>query len=133
MGGDVCIKLICFVFCLCSWILHQLLPALQALLCIMKSIIAGASLLGLATAFPHQSHGYDGSPTVSVKNGTIAGLHSTTYNEDYFLGIPFAQPPVNELRFRNPQSYNSSYDGVFQATEYAPECYGYGVSSSQKP
>lgn len=124
-------ELICFVFCLCSWILHQLLTALEALSRYMKSFITGAGLLGLATAVPNQSRVHGGSPTVSVKNGTISGLHSTTYNEDYFLGIPFAQPPVNELRFRNPQSYNSSYNGVLQATEYAPECYGYGVSSSE--
>jgi carboxylesterase type B len=35
-----------------------------------------------------------------VKNGTISGVHSSTYNEDYFLGIPYAQPPVNGLRFQ---------------------------------
>ncbi|KAI5362182.1 putative carboxylesterase, type B, carboxylesterase type B, active, alpha/Beta hydrolase [Septoria linicola] len=67
-----------------------------------------------------------GAPTVTVKNGTIAGVHKSNYNQDYFLGIPFAQPPIGQLRFRNPQSINASYDGVLQATEYAPECYGYG-------
>lgn len=94
----------------------------------MKSIFLGAGLLGLVCAIPHSGHGYSGTPKVTVKNGTIEGVHSNAYNEDYFLGIPFAQPPVEELRFRNPRSLNTSFDGILKATEYAPECYGYGVS-----
>ena len=131
MGCDVCIKLVYLNFCLCSWILRQPLLALEVLFCNMKSIIAGAGLLSLVAAAPSQAPGYGGSPKVTVKNGTIEGLHSTTYNEDYFLGIPFAQPPVDDLRFRNPQSISSSFDGVLQATEYAPACYGYGVRISR--
>ncbi|KAF2162880.1 hypothetical protein M409DRAFT_68850 [Zasmidium cellare ATCC 36951] len=92
----------------------------------MKSFIAGAGLLGLVATAPNPAPGYGGSPKVTVKNGTIEGLHSATYNEDYFLGIPFAQPPVEDLRFRNPRSINTSFDGVLQAIEYAPACYGYG-------
>ena len=38
----------------------------------------------------------------------------------------FAQPPVGELRFRNPQSINSTYNSTLEATSYAPECVGYG-------
>ncbi|KXT06800.1 hypothetical protein AC578_7089 [Pseudocercospora eumusae] len=98
---------------------------------IMKSLLAATGLLGIASAVPRTQTSYRrqasyGTPTVTVKNGTIAGVHSSTYNEDYFLGIPFAQPPLGELRFRNPQSINTSFDGTLEATEYAPECYGYG-------
>lgn len=67
-----------------------------------------------------------GAPTVSVKNGTIAGSHSSTYNQDFFLGVPFAQPPIDELRFRIPQSINTTFDGTLEATKYAPSCVGYG-------
>ncbi|KAK5110354.1 hypothetical protein LTR62_006062 [Meristemomyces frigidus] len=67
-----------------------------------------------------------GVPTVQVKNGTISGVHSSAYNEDFFLGVPFAQPPVGELRFRNPQSINQTFDGTYEATSYAPSCVGYG-------
>lgn len=67
-----------------------------------------------------------GAPTVTVTNGTISGLHSDTYNQDFFLGIPYAQPPVGPLRFMNPQSINSTYPSTLEATEYAPECVGYG-------
>ena len=53
---------------------------------------------------------YSGTPTVTVKNETISGRHSTTYNTDEFLGIPYAQPPVDQLRFRVPQSLNTTFD-----------------------
>lgn len=31
------------------------------------------------------------SPTVSVKNGTYAGVYSPQYDQDFFLGMPYAQ------------------------------------------
>lgn len=68
-------------------------------------------------------------PTVSIRNGTLSGRYSSQYQQDYFLGVPFAQPPVGALRFRIPQSLNSTFDGTYEATEYASECYDYGVSA----
>lgn len=35
------------------------------------------------------------SPTVTVKNGTYGGVYSPQYDQDFFLGIPYAQ--VGEL------------------------------------
>jgi hypothetical protein len=66
-------------------------------------------------------------PTVSVENGTYEGVYSNTYDQDLFLGIPFAQPPLGSLRFHQPVSLNTSWDGLKKATEYYPECVGYGV------
>ena len=68
-------------------------------------------------------------PTVTIKNGTYAGEYNAFYGEDYFLGMPYAQPPLGELRLNNPQSLNTSFSGVKQATAYYPQCVGYGVSS----
>lgn len=83
------------------------------------------SVLGLAV---RQSNG---APSVSVKNGTIVGLHNPTYNEDLFLGIPFAQPPLGDLRLQLPQPINTSWTQPLQATKYYPECIGYGVSQME--
>jgi hypothetical protein len=68
------------------------------------------------------------TPTVRVKNGTIAGVHSPSYNQDLFLGVPFAQPPLGDLRFRQAQSLNATWKGSRDAKHYATHCVGYGVS-----
>ncbi|KAH7491184.1 Lipase 1 [Phytophthora ramorum] len=66
------------------------------------------------------------SPTVTVKNGSYYGVYQDTYDQDLFLGMPYAQPPVGDLRFRNPEPLNSTWSDSKNATEYSPECYGYG-------
>ena len=67
------------------------------------------------------------APIVRVKNGTLEGVHAPAYHQDYFLGIPYAQPPVNNLRFRQSQSLNTSWPGVRAAKEFQKLCVGYGV------
>ncbi|KAI1875938.1 uncharacterized protein JN550_001434 [Neoarthrinium moseri] len=67
----------------------------------------------------------NGAPVVSLTNGTYNGRYSAEYDQDFFLGIPFAQPPVGSLRFVAPQPLNSTFD-TRNATEYGPECIGYG-------
>lgn len=71
-----------------------------------------------------------GAPAVTVKNGTYNGVYQPTYNQDLFLGMPFAQSPVGDLRLQLPQSLNESWSDARQATQYYPECVGYGVSSA---
>ncbi|KAH9871832.1 hypothetical protein J1614_006089 [Plenodomus biglobosus] len=83
--------------------------------------VASALFLGLASCLP-----YHAAPTANVKNGTYYGVHSAAYNQDFFLGMPYAQPPVGNLRFRNPASLESSWDEAKAATQYSSECYGYG-------
>jgi hypothetical protein len=56
-----------------------------------------------------------------IKNGTVNGAYLPTFDQDAFLGVPFAQPPVGDLRLRRPQSLNTSFaGGVYEATEYSP-------------
>jgi carboxylesterase type B len=61
------------------------------------------------------------APTAHVKNGSYVGVHSTEYNQDYFLGVPFAQPPVGALRYRTPASLNQSWTDARPATAYSTE------------
>ena len=65
------------------------------------------------------------APQAETTNGTLTGLHNTFYNQDIFLGIPYALPPVGNLRFRVPASYNRTYKN-FEATQHSPSCVGYG-------
>ncbi|KAJ4288146.1 hypothetical protein N0V90_012163 [Kalmusia sp. IMI 367209] len=70
------------------------------------------------------------TPITRVKNGTLAGFYSETYNQDYFLGIPYAQPPVENLRFRQAQSLKTGWKGVRDAKEFQKLCVGYGLDQT---
>ncbi|KAJ7137650.1 alpha/beta-hydrolase [Mycena filopes] len=61
-------------------------------------------------------------PSVTIKNGTVRGVALPQFNQTLFLGIPYAQPPVGDLRLRPPRSINSSF-GVLDATAYGPHCW----------
>ncbi|KAF4315054.1 hypothetical protein BBO99_00005859 [Phytophthora kernoviae] len=65
-------------------------------------------------------------PTVTTKNGSYYGVYQPTFDQDMFLGMPYAQPPVGNLRFRNPEPLNTTWSDAKNATEYSPMCYGYG-------
>ncbi|TIA77138.1 lipase 2 [Aureobasidium pullulans] len=95
----------------------------------MKVLASGFLLLNTASAAATKRYNaYHGAavPTVQVKNGTYTGYYAAAYNTDNFLGMPYAQPPIGDLRFRIPQSLNSTWSGSKNATECSPECIGYG-------
>ncbi|KAJ7610509.1 alpha/beta-hydrolase [Roridomyces roridus] len=61
-------------------------------------------------------------PTVTIKNGTLHGVDLPQFNQTAFLGIPYAQPPIGDLRLRPPRSINASF-GNLDATAYGPHCW----------
>lgn len=66
-------------------------------------------------------------PTVTVANATLVGTKLPTFSQDFFGGVPYAQPPIGDLRLRLPISINSSYmNGTFDASDYGPACPGHG-------
>lgn len=101
---------------------------LRVLLATMKaSILVISALLCTSDAAPAPSHHWDG-PVAHLKNGTYIGNHLDSYNQDVFLGIPFAQPPVGDLRFSNPVPFDEQWDGSHDAKAYSPACVGYGTA-----
>lgn len=50
------------------------------------------------------------SPVASTKNGTVIGTYNANYDQDMFLGIPYATPPVGNMRYRQPQPVNETWD-----------------------
>ncbi|KDQ62130.1 hypothetical protein JAAARDRAFT_203342 [Jaapia argillacea MUCL 33604] len=58
-------------------------------------------------------------PTVTLDNATFIGVSAGTVSK--FLGIPFAQPPVGNLRFQLPQSL-PAYNGTYSAIAFGPSC-----------
>src|ERR1700682_5349583 len=66
-----------------------------------------------------------GSLCAQVEVHTEAGLVAGTNDADgkvvIFKGIPFAAPPVGELRWREPQPV-ARWEGVRKATEFGARC-----------
>jgi para-nitrobenzyl esterase len=76
-------------------------------------VLAGADGTGAAA----EKH-----PRVVLQDGVLAGTQfgpSTRYAD--FLGIPYAAPPVGNLRWRPPQP-PARWRGLRQATRYGPAC-----------
>jgi para-nitrobenzyl esterase len=59
------------------------------------------------------------SPVVETKEGRVQGFIANGVNE--FLGIPYAEPPVGNLRWRPPKD-RAPWTDVRNATEFAPIC-----------
>ncbi|PWY92122.1 carboxyesterase [Aspergillus heteromorphus CBS 117.55] len=93
---------------------------------------AGA-LLALVVAGTAAPTTTTSSPTASVQNGTYVGVRNANYQQDFFLGMPYAQQPVGDLRFTVAQPLNESWDGERDAKEYSHICVGYGTDSIWYP
>ena len=59
--------------------------------------------------------------SVSTKQGPVLGKQDKKSNVCVFKGIPYAQPPVKELRWRAPQA-PIQRSQVLQAFEFGPSC-----------
>jgi len=56
---------------------------------------------------------------VTVEEGILSGFQRGPLN--IFLGIPYATPPLDNLRWKPPQPH-SKWDGVRDASVFAPSC-----------
>ncbi|KAL7929150.1 alpha/beta-hydrolase [Trichoderma chlorosporum] len=71
------------------------------------------------------------APSAHTVNGTYTGLSLTTFNQDAFYGIPFATPPLADLRLRYPVPYNQSWSGTRNATVRSDSCPGFDKPFAQ--
>lgn len=85
----------------------------------MKKIILSLFLLSAFVSYRSQ--------TVTTQYGTVQGSMSGTVYQ--FLGIPFASPPVGNLRWKAPQN-PAAWAGVLNTTSFAPMCTQKKFSSS---
>ncbi|KUI71827.1 Para-nitrobenzyl esterase [Cytospora mali] len=61
-------------------------------------------------------------------NGTIQGGRCSRTDVDYFFSIPYAEPPLGELRFSPPSSHFEAYNGTLDGTVATPACPQFGSS-----
>lgn len=59
--------------------------------------------------------------TVTTKQGAVKGFCSEDKQTVIFRGVPYAQPPVGELRFRRPQEHEP-WEGVRDCTRFSAVC-----------
>jgi para-nitrobenzyl esterase len=62
-----------------------------------------------------------GNGTVRVENGLLEGIADPVPGVRVFKGIPYAAPPVGELRWRPPQP-PAKWDGVRKADRFSDSC-----------
>ncbi|KAF2808128.1 alpha/beta-hydrolase [Mytilinidion resinicola] len=91
------------------------------------------SLLTALFTLASFSQCHEQQPLVNTQLGTLGGLHLPKFNQDAFLGIPFALPPTKNLRFARPQPYNVTWKGVKEVTSYGKSCYGMSSFSDGLP
>ncbi|CAH0057496.1 unnamed protein product [Clonostachys solani] len=77
--------------------------------------LALTAAFGLTSAVPHT---VNQSPTVQAPAGTITG--ALIEKVEYFRGIPYAEPPVGNLRLRGP--VRAQPRSLIQATGVGPAC-----------
>ncbi|MBT1703396.1 carboxylesterase/lipase family protein [Chryseosolibacter indicus] len=75
-----------------------------------------AIIYGMSIA---QDNNYGFAVQTKVEQGTIEGLYDTRSGLQMYFGIPFAKPPVGDLRWKAPQPPDS-WKGVLQTKAFGP-------------
>ena len=97
------------------------------------ALVAGLTVaaVGGASATAHAaSPSCTAATTVQTKDGPVCGV--TADNITSYLDIPYAAPPVGDLRWKSPQPH-APWTTVLQATTAAPECPSPGFPPGSPP
>ncbi|MBK5968390.1 Fumonisin B1 esterase [Thiorhodovibrio litoralis] len=88
-----------------------------------RIFLIAAFLFGLVSALPGcRDEGWGNNPELKVvetRSGSVSGIFDG--DVDAYLGIPYAAPPVGDLRWRLPER-ESAWEGLYQAESLAPAC-----------
>jgi para-nitrobenzyl esterase len=83
----------------------------------LSSRLLVATILFATTVFGNSP----ATDRVKTANGVIEGTGLQSSGVRIFRGIPFAQPPVGELRWKEPQPVKN-WEGVKQTAQFGPRC-----------
>lgn len=76
--------------------------------------------LSIAAVIAVPAAAQNAPPAVPIDNGQIEGVRLAS-GVGAYLGIPYAAPPVRELRWRDPQPV-ARFERTLHADRYAPQC-----------
>lgn len=88
-------------------VLRLILVTMVAMAASMQTPVSDATPVG------------DTDVQVDIAQGTLRGYADS--DAEYFLGIPYAAPPIDDLRWQ-PPAEAEGWDGVRDATEYGAYC-----------
>lgn len=100
------------------------LPSPLVLLCLLGLIGAFGEIVSARATLP--------SIQINTPNGTIRGGRCRETDVDYFFSIPYAKPPIGDLRFAPPASHVDAYHGILDGRVRAPACPQFGTSFVEK-
>lgn len=86
-----------------------------------KSFLSHALLAVLCTAAFNQTSSAQITGPVKVSGGSVQGMQGRNPSIIVFKGIPYAAPPVGDLRWRAPQPV-VPWDGVRKADKFGSSC-----------
>jgi carboxylesterase type B len=86
-----------------------------------RTTVALPGVLLAAAALRAQSPTPGAGPQVTIDAGAVVGVRDTSTGAFLFRGIPYATPPVGELRFRPPRPV-APWNGVRAATTPGAAC-----------
>src|SRR4029450_8619597 len=84
-----------------------------------NSMLRKLILFVIASAVTISALAFGANDSIRVDGGLISGAAADGVRS--FKGIPFAAPPVGELRWKAPQPV-VAWEGVRKCEEFGPEC-----------
>lgn len=85
-----------------------------------SSLLAGVLILGTLAGIVSSAHAAETEPAVKTTAGQLRGMLTSSGRAE-FLGIPYAQPPLGELRWRPPVPVKT-WAGVRDVQHFGAPC-----------
>jgi len=102
------------------------LKKIMIFLAVVFLLVLGALVYVYQSVFKLDHHVYDPAPVTerSTESGKVVGFIEDNGSHAW-LGVPYAQAPVDELRWKAPRPVQT-WEGVRDAVELSPVCTQYG-------
>ena len=92
---------------------------LTALVLSGVTFIAGCKTADVTVPYTYTENRLESKKTVSTQSGLVSGIYNQDETVELFAGIPFAKPPVGELRWKEPEDAEK-WEGVYKAENFKP-------------